>query len=62
MHEMEITAKVRLCDGGGAPRCETRRFDAPAPGLAALSAWLRGHRVAAAMEATGVYWKLPGRR
>ena len=60
VHKMEITATVRLCDGGGAPRCETRRFDALAPGLAALSAWLCEHRVAAAaMEATGVYWEAP---
>ncbi len=60
VHKMEITATVRLCDGGGAPRCETRAFDALAPGLAALSGWLAGHRVeAAAMEATGVYWEAP---
>ena len=60
VHRMEITATVRLRDGGGAPRCETRRFDALAPGLAALSAWLCERRVAAAaMEATGVCWEAP---
>ena len=60
VHKMEITATVRLCEGGGAPRSETRRFDALAPGLAALTAWLCEQRVeAAAMEATGVYWETP---
>ncbi len=60
VHKMEITATVRLCEGGGAPVCETRRFDALAAGLAELARWLAGHRVeAAAMEATGVYWETP---
>ena len=60
VHKMEITATVRLCEGGGEPLRETRRFDALAPGLAALADWLRDHRVAAAaMEATGVYWETP---
>ena len=35
-------------------------FSALASGLAALVAWLTSHRVvAAAMEATGVYWHTP---
>ena len=39
---------------------ETRMFSALASGLAALVAWLTSHRVvAAAMEATGVYWHTP---
>ncbi len=60
VHKMEITATVRLCGGGGEPACETRRFDALAPGLSALADWLRGHGVeAAAMEAAGVYWETP---
>lgn len=60
VHKMEITATVRLCEGAGSPRCETRRFDALAPGLAALAEWLSGHGVeAAAMESTGVYWEAP---
>ena len=60
VHKMEITATVRLCVDAGEPVCETRRFDALAGGLAALSAWLCAHRVeAAAMEATGVYWETP---
>ena len=60
VHKMEITATVRLCVNTGEPVCETRRFDALAGGLAALSAWLCAHRVeAAAMEATGVYWETP---
>ena len=44
----------------GKPRCETRMFSALASGLVALVAWLTRHRVvAAAMEATGVYWHTP---
>lgn len=60
VHKMEITATVRLCEGAGQPRFETRRFDALGPGLGLLAEWLVGHRVeAAAMEATGVYWEAP---
>ena len=28
VHKMEITATVRLCEAGGEPVCETRRFEA----------------------------------
>lgn len=60
VHKMEVTATVRLCEGAGLPRFETRRFDALGPGLAELSGWLVGHGVeAAAMESTGVYWEAP---
>ena len=61
VHKLEITATVRLCGApGGEPTCETRTFSALASGLAALVAWLTGHRVeAAAIEATGVYWQAP---
>ena len=60
VHKMEITATVRLSEAAGAPVCETRRFDALASGLSALTEWLAGHRVeAASMEATGVYWEAP---
>ena len=61
MHKGHITATVRLAGAtGGQPRCETRLFSALASGLAALVAWLTSHRiVAAAMEATGVYWYTP---
>ena len=59
VHKMEITATVRLCAAPGRePTCETRTFRALASGLDALVAWLTGHRVdAAALEATGVYWR-----
>ena len=61
IHKGHITATVRLCEPtGGEPQCETRTFSALASGLAALVAWLTGHRVeAAAMEATGIYWHTP---
>ena len=61
VHKGHITATVRLCtQTGGEPQGETRTFGALASGLAALVAWLTGHRVeAAAMEATGVYWHTP---
>ena len=61
VHKGHITATVRLSDAtAGKPRCETRMFSALASGLAALVAWLTRHRVvAAAMEATGVYWHTP---
>ena len=61
VHKGHITATVRLSDAtAGTPRCETRMFSALASGLAALVAWLTGHRVgAASMEATGVYWHTP---
>ena len=61
IHKGHITATVRLCEPtGGEPQCETRTFSALASGLAALVAWLTGHRVeAATMEATGIYWHTP---
>ena len=61
VHKGHITATVRLCtQTGGEPQGETRTFSALASGLAALVAWLTGHRVeAVAMEATGVYWHTP---
>ena len=61
VHKGHITATVRLAGPTTAePQFETRLFNALASGLAALVAWLTGHRVkAAAMEATGVYWHTP---
>ena len=61
IHKGHIMATVRLSEAtAGPPRCETRMFSALASGLAALVAWLTSHRVvAAAMEATGVYWHTP---
>ena len=60
VHKMEITATVRLCEGGGEPVVETRCFGTLPSGLAAMVSWLNGHGVAAAvMEGSGVYWQAP---
>ena len=60
VHKMEITATVRLCEGGGEPEVETRCFGTLPSGLDEMVAWLTGHGVeAAVMEGTGVYWQAP---
>ena len=60
VHRMEITPTVRLCDGPGEPVCKTGSFSALPPGLEELAGRLVGHEVsAAAMEGTGVYWRMP---
>ena len=60
VHKMEITATVRLCDGPGEPQSETRSFSTLPAGITGLVAWLLSCDVtAAAMEATGVYWRMP---
>ena len=60
VHKMQITATVRLSEGGGEPVEETREFAATASGLEEMAGWLRGHGVGAAvMEGTGVYWVAP---
>ncbi len=60
VHKMEITATVRLCDGGGEPETETRCFGTLPNGLAEMAAWLAGHGVeAAVMEGTGVCRQAP---
>ena len=60
VHKMEITATVRLCDGGGEPETETRCFGTLPSGLAEMAAWLAGHGVeAAVMEGTGVCRQAP---
>ena len=57
---MQITATVRLCEGGGEPMVETRIFATAPSGLEAMAGWLSGHGVGAAvMEGTGVYWVAP---
>ena len=61
VHQMHVTATVRLCEAGsGAARTATREFSALPDGLRAMTEWRCGHGVtAAAMEGTGVYWKAP---
>ena len=61
VHKMCITAAVRVCEAGGGPaRTAVREFSALPDGLRAMTDWLRGHGVTAAvMEGTGVYWKAP---
>ena len=63
VHKMELTATVRLCEPG-CPDASmaTRSFGTHPAQLAALAAWLQGHRVeAATMEGTGIYWVAPFR-
>ncbi len=60
VHKMQITATVRLCEGGGEPVVETRVFATAPRALEAMAGWLRGYGVeAAVMEGTGVYWMAP---
>ena len=61
VHQMHVTATVRLCEAGSGPaRTATREFSALPDGLRAMTEWRCGHGVtAAAMEGTGVYWKAP---
>ena len=61
VHKMCITAAVRLCEAGGGPaRTAVREFSALPDGLRAMTDWLRGHGVTAAvMEGTGIFWKAP---
>ena len=60
VHKMQITATVRIAEGGGAAHCETREFSALPDGLCELVRWLAGHGVTGAgMEGTGIYWQAP---
>jgi transposase len=59
IHKAQITACVRVPDGGGGGRrqevCEFRTTTA---GLVTLADWLRSYRVTVVgMESTGVYWR-----
>ena len=59
VHKMQITATVRLARPGTDADVFTEAFSALPSGLEALVAWLRQHRVSAAlMEGTGVYWEV----
>lgn len=61
VHKKTVVAAVRIVEPGvehGKVRSEVRTFETTTAGLIALAEWLSEHGVtAAAMEATGVYWK-----
>ena len=61
VHNMQITASVRICaPGGGQPKIETRTFEALARGIDEMVAWMLEHKVnAAVMEGTGICWVAP---
>jgi transposase len=57
VHKKTVVAAVRLVENGKV-RVEVRTFETTTAGLIALAEWLSENGVtAAAMEATGVYWK-----
>ena len=58
VHKMQLTATVRLAQPGDQAQTFTRVFSALPSGITALVDWLLSHEVvAAAMEATGIYWE-----
>ena len=58
VHKMQLTATVRLAQPGDQAETFTRVFSALPSGITALVDWLLSHDVvAAAMEATGIYWE-----
>ena len=58
VHKMQLTATVRLARPGAQAEVITRVFSALPSGITALVDWLLSHGVvAAAMEATGIYWE-----
>ncbi|MCA1700560.1 MAG: transposase [Actinobacteria bacterium] len=58
VHKAQVTACVRVPDGGGGRRQELHEFKTTVRGLLVLRDWLKAHRVTqVTMEATGVYWK-----
>ena len=58
LHKVEVTATMRLCEGGGQPVCETA---AHRPAGTGLSRWQDGYPEPA-METAGVYWEKALRR
>ncbi len=59
VHRDVVAACARVPGRRGRPTVDKQRFSTTAVGLAQLSDWLAGHDVSlAAMEATGVYWKV----
>lgn len=58
VHKAQVTACVRVPDGGGLRRELVEQFATTVPGLLVLTDWLRAHQVThVVMEATGDYWK-----
>ena len=58
VHKMQLTATVRLAQPGDQAETFTQVFSALPSGITALVDWLLSHDVvAAAMEATGIYWE-----
>ena len=58
IHKSQITACVRVPDGGGGRRQEIGEFVTTTSGLLTLSDWLRSYGVTVVgMESTGVYWR-----
>jgi transposase len=58
VHKASVTATVRVPDGQGGRRTETRTFRATTAGLVLLGDWLASLGVTVVgMESTGVYWK-----
>jgi len=58
VHKAQVTACVRIPDGGGGRRQETREFRTTTAGLITLADWLRSYAVTVVgMESTGVYWR-----
>lgn len=58
IHKSQITACVRVPDGDGGRRQETREFRTTTAGLLILADWLRSWAITVVgMESTGVYWR-----
>jgi transposase len=56
VHKSQVTACVRVPDGGGGRRQETREFSTTTSGLLTLADWLRSFGVTVVgMESTGIY-------
>ncbi|MDQ3607561.1 MAG: IS110 family transposase [Actinomycetota bacterium] len=58
VHKAQVTACVRVPDGGAGRLEVVEQFATTVPGLLVLSDWLKAHGVThVVMEATGDYWK-----
>ena len=58
VHKASVKACVRVPDGHGGRRSETRTFRTTTAGLVLLGDWLDSHQVqVVGMESTGVFWK-----
>src|SRR3954454_25153707 len=58
VHKAQVTAWVRVPEGGGGRAPHLDEFPTTVRGLLGLRDWLPAHRVSqVVMEATGVYWK-----